>query len=205
MVVLAGQYQFGDFSKKILKDAKAGLEKAGKDISGNEAYQFGDFTKGLLKRASELDIERMSRGALEKVMSYEFGSITKSILATPSGQKLVDAATEAGKKVSGDPEYKLGDFTKKVAAKLDSAKDRTQRILSLPDEVEVLRQVVQEQQLLISSLSSEAAGPGEEVEVEVVADQKQLPGTAEELKPMVVDNQEVIDVLISSRDDEENK
>ena len=62
---------------------------------------------------------------------------------------------------------------------------------------------MQEQQLLIRSLSAGAAGPGDEVEVEVVMDQKQLPGTAEELKPMVVDNQEVIDVLISSRDEEE--
>ena len=75
--------------------------------------------------------------------------------------------------------------------------------MSLPDEVEVLKhQVVQEQQLLVRSLSAEATGEGDEVEVEVVMDLKLLPGTTEELKPMLVDNQEVIDVLISSRDEE---
>lgn len=180
-----------------MKDVKSGLDKAGQDLTGNESYKFGDFSKSMLAKIKELDIETLSRGALDKIMSYEFGSITKSVL-TELGQQLLSSATDAGRKLSGNPDYQVGDFTRQAISKLEGAKSRAERLLALPDEVEVLKQVVMEQELLIQSLTNKEGADRQSNETLL------LPDRVEDLKLIVLDNQEVIDVVLSSKDDEDN-
>lgn len=197
--VRASDYKFGDLTKKLMKSAKESLDKAGKEATGNSAYEFGDYTKSLLAgiqaKAGQLDLATLSRQALEKLMSYEFGDISRAVLHSEVGRQLLSTATEAGRRISGDENYQVGDFTRRAMLRLESAKTRAEKVAALPDDVAELKQILLEQQLLIQSLAGEQYSTPERVDQVL-----RIEGSADDLKPTLLDNQEVIDVLLSSKD-----
>mmetsp|Transcript_38692 Transcript_38692/g.98948 ORF Transcript_38692/g.98948 Transcript_38692/m.98948 type:complete len:250 (-) Transcript_38692:259-1008(-) len=206
LTVLASEgYKFGDLTKRLVKDVKSGLDKVGQDLTGDGSYAFGDYSKRLLGRLREetakVDFELLGSEARAKLASYEFGSITKSILDSNWGKDALASATETGRKLTGDDNYQVGDLTKGLIARLEGAKNRAAKIIALPDDVGELRQIVLEQQLLIQSLTSSGGVEASSVQ----SGQFLLPETSssDDLKSMVVDNQEVIDIVLSSQDDED--
>jgi len=199
-VMASEGYKFGDFTKQFLKDVKTGLDDAGKKATGNAGYEFGDYSNALLEnvkeRAKEMDLQGRSAEALEKLRSYEFGSISKSLLNSEVGQQFLSTATEAGRKVSGDPNYEIGDFSRNAVKLMEGAKTRAEKMMALPDDVTELKQILLEQQLLIQSLTGEQYATSERVDQVL-----RIDGPAGELKPVLLDNQEVIDVLLVSKDE----
>jgi len=197
-------YKFGDLTRKFVKDVKSKLDETGKQLSGDDTYQFGDFSKRLVsalrESAASVDVRKLSSEVVERLKSYEFGDITKSLLSSDATKRLVEKATETGQTLTGDMNYRFGDLTRSAASKLADAKTRAERLVSLPDEVDSLRQIVFEQTLVIQSLTGEL-----EEESGRATQALQLKGSVEELKPIVLDNQEAIDVLVSSAEEANQK
>lgn len=217
-------YQFGDLSKKLAEAAKGQVDKLGKAATGDANYEFGDLTRklsqqitgdsnyrfgdltrkvlgGIQKGAEEatLQLQDFTQEALQQIRSYEFGSITKSLLETEWGKEVVSQAEAAGRSLSGNPDYKLGDLTRGLSEQLSGAKDRAGKLMALPSDVDQLKQIVLEQQILLKSLVQKEGSQAEGKEL------MQLTGSVEELKPLVLDQQEVIDVLLSSLDERAEK
>lgn len=201
-----GGYKFGDLSRKLAKDVKAGLDKVGQDVTGNSSYEFGSLTRGMLSKLKEeagrIDLQMVGSDVRERLASYEFGSITKSILASEWGQQAMSSATDAGRALTGNPDYQVGDLTKGLISRLEGITDRAAKIIALPDDVGELRQIVLEQQLLIQSLTDGEVGASS-----VKSGKFLLPeaSSGDELKSMVVDNQEIIDIVLSSREEDTKK
>mmetsp|Transcript_35789 Transcript_35789/g.43210 ORF Transcript_35789/g.43210 Transcript_35789/m.43210 type:complete len:245 (-) Transcript_35789:219-953(-) len=196
------KYKFGDFTRKAAQKAKQRLDQLGQNVTGDSDYQVGDLTKKLIKdiKAKSPEVMEQLEGAgrtlVDKVSAYQFGSITRGALRSEWGQKLVASAQSAGVALTGREDYKLGDLTQEIRERLVDAKDRTEKILALPSEVDALKQVVLEQQLLIDSLSNESP-----MTKEMATELQALPSDIELLQQNVLDQQDIIDVYIQSMDE----
>lgn len=189
-------YKFGDFSRGAAKRAKENIEKMGRKLTGDESYQIGDLSKGLVadirESAASYEFGDISKAMLKKVSESKFGQMADSVWNADWGQKFLDSATAAGRKITGREDYKFGDLARELQDNLVGIKDRADRLRALPAEVDRLQQIAKEQQLLINSLTETIATEQSLASLDEVIDS----ADAEALAPVVLEQQEAIDVLL---------
>eukprot|EP00854_Cymbomonas_tetramitiformis_P019467 gene19467-23276_t len=176
----------------------------GKKVTGDESYKIGDLSKGLVadirESAAGYEFGDISKGMLKKVSDSKFGVMADSVLKADWGQKFLDSATTAGSKITGREDYKFGDLARELQDNVTGIKDRADRLRSLPAEVDRLQQIAKEQQFLINSLTETLATEQSLASLDEVIDS----ADAEALAPVVLEQQEAIDVLLkeaASQDD----
>lgn len=197
---MVAHYRFGDFTRNLGKGAKEGLDKMGQAVTGDEQYQFGDLTQQAVKNvldqanAKTLELREFSKDRVEGLKQYRFGDVTQDLLQKPWGQQVVTQAQNAGRTLSGKEDYQIGDFSRDIVSRLKEAGDRSAKLMALPAEVDQLRQIVLEQQILINSLLEKDSS---EEEAKQLVHLTESNG-ADQLKPLILEQQEVLDDLLSS-------